>query len=538
MTRSLATFVIAVVVAGCTADPRTGPADPALDPRPGKHDVSCADLDRFVERVRLGYVPVRSPDLALIAHEPNYIGTPTAAVHTGPFDFLADVPLVVYGPGQVDDVGSVPDHATMADVAPTIARLIGFEGFDAPDGVVLGRGLSGRRPPPRLVVTIVWDGGGLNTLAEHPRAWPFLERIQARGISYENMEIGSTPSVTPPIHTTLGTGAFPRRHGIPNVRMTTADGRYIDPMELNSPRYIRTPSLGDLYDDARGDRPLVGVVATVNWHLGMIGKGALFPGGDRDVAALFTSSGATYGDPGIYEIPTELADEDGLLAATEELDAEDGAKDERWRGHELSDPAIRYASPAYVDWFGDRLRAAIDSRGFGRDRVPDLLFTNFKSIDDSGHRWGMLSPETGDVLAATDAELEELVEHLDSRVGKRRWVVIVTADHGTSMFPEQSGGWAIRGHDLRVDLNRAFDLAEGPLFERVNSAGIFLNDDAAAAADLDLEEVGDWLLDYTALDNLYEIDALPDYYAGNADVPLFDAVVAGRKVVASSCRPG
>jgi hypothetical protein len=105
------------------------------------------------------------------------------------------------------------------------------------------------------------------------------------------------------------------------------------------------------------------------------------------------------------------------------------------------------------------------------------------------------------------------------------------------MFPEESGGWAVRGHDLREDLNRAFDLDEEPLFERVNSAGIFLNDEAVERSKVDLREVGEWLLDYTALDNPYEIDEIPDYYKEKADVPLFDAVLAGREVVARSCRP-
>lgn len=540
MPRSVTLLLIAIVTCACTAtspSPSGTKADEPDNPtRRGKHDVSCAELDQFVDRVRRGYVPGRSSDVALIGHEPNYIGTPDAAVHTGPYDFLAEVPLVFYGPGHIDPVGTVSDEATMADVAPSIARLIGFDGFTAKDGSALTTGIPADGPTPRLVLTVVWDGGGWNTLREQRGSWPFLKSIMERGVSFENAEIGSTPSVTPPIHTTLGTGAFPRTHGIPNVKMTTADDRYINPMELNSPQYIKIPTLGDVYDEELGNRPLVGVVATVNWHLGMIGKGTLHPGGDRDLAALFTSAGTTYGDPDYYEIPVDLTDEARLAAEADTLDATDGARDESWRDHPLDDLSVRYASPAYVRWFGDRLREAIDSRGFGADGVPDLLFTNFKSIDDSGHRWGMVSEETGEVVAATDAELKTTVEYLDEEVGEGKWVVIVTADHGTSMFPEQSGGWAVRGHDLREDLNRAFDLDEEPLFERVNSAGIFMNDEAAARSGLDFRKVGDWLLDYTAMDNLYEIDEVPNYYADKSDIPLFDAVVVGRKVVARSCR--
>ena len=534
--RAAAVALVFVLLTACTPGDEPDPLEEMarIPTRAGKHDVSCSEIDQFVQRVRRGYVPVRSSDIALIPHEPNYIGTPDAAVHTGPYDFLAEVPLVLYGPGYVEALGEIDEVATMADVAPTIARLIGFD-FDAPDGTALETGLTSSTRPPRLIVTVVWDGGGWNTLREHPRSWPFLKRTIERGVSVGDMTIGSTPSVTPPIHTTLGTGAFPSRHGIPNVKMTTADDRYINPMELNSPEYIKVPALGDRYDVAEGNRPLVGVVATVNWHLGMIGKGTLHPGGDEDFAALFTSSGSMFGDPDFYEIPYDLADPDGLAAEAESLDAADGSRDETWRGHPL-DEEVTYASPAYVHWFGDRLRDAIDSRGFGSDSIPDLLYTNFKSIDDAGHRWGMVSPEAGDAIGATDAELRELVRHLDDRVGKNRWVLIVTADHGTSKFPEQSGGWAVRGHDLREDLNRAFPMGDEPLFERVNSAGVFLNDEEVERVDLDLREVGRWLLDYTANDNLYGIDEVPSYYSRKADVPLFDAVVAGRRVIAKSCR--
>ena len=536
----VAVLLVAGALVACTGDtesPRTGSDGGVVDPTPGRaHDVPCSELDQFIHRTRRGYYPGRSVDLALIAHEPNYIGPADAAVHTGAFDFLAEVPLVWYGPPYVEATGSVDEAPTMADVAPTIARLIGFDDYKAPDGKALTTGLPERDALPRLVVTVVWDGGGWNTLREHPDSWPFLKKLIERGVSFDGMTIGSTPSVTPPIHTTLGTGAFPNRHGITSVTMYTPDGRFINPMENNSPRWIVSPTLGDVYDGAVNNRPLVGVVATVNWHLGMIGKGALKAGGDRDLAALFTSTGTTFGDSSYYEIPTDLQDPAGLEAAAETLDAEDGERDGRWGEHDLTDLEIRYASPATVHWMGERLRAAIDTRGFGDDALPDLLYTNFKSIDDSGHRWGMTSEETAAALRATDLELKRLVAHLDERVGKGKWVVAVTADHGTMPFPEQTGGWAIRGSELRVDLNRAFPVEGTPLFEKITSAGVYLNDEVLEPSGVDLREVGRWLLNYTAEDNLIGDNEIPDYYRAQTDAPLFDAVFARGKVVGRSCR--
>src|SRR5918997_1552601 len=40
------------------------------------------------------------------------------------------------------------------------------------------------RAPPRLVVVVVWDGGGWNVLERWPDAWPTLGRMMRAGISY------------------------------------------------------------------------------------------------------------------------------------------------------------------------------------------------------------------------------------------------------------------------------------------------------------------------------------------------------------------
>ena len=42
----------------------------------------------------------------------------------------------------------------------------------------------------------------------------------------------------------------------------------------------------------------------------------------------------------------------------------------------------------------------IAEHGFGTEDVTDLLFVNFKQSDDGGHKWGVESPEVGEVLQA------------------------------------------------------------------------------------------------------------------------------------------
>lgn len=501
-------------------------------PAPG-----CSQLDVLVERVARGWVPGRSPDLTPVPRRPTYIGGPMNPVHTAPWDYLTDVPLVVFGPGVVPSRGDSQRRATMADVAPTIASLIGFD-FDSPDGDALPIGPRAGAAPPRLVVTVVWDGGGWNVLREHPAQWPFLARAMRRGISFTQFDIGSTPTNTPPIHTTLGTGRFPHSHGIPGVKMRTSSDDYVDPFEGDNAAQVRVPALADLYDVARGNRPKVATVATVNWHLGMMGQGTGFEGGDADLSVLLNDQGLLFGDSSTYSFPPAPPSA-WLAEETSRLDRSDGVADDRWHEEGLSELAIRYATPAYVRFQERVLEHIIAVQDFGADDVPDLLFTNFKQIDDAGHRWGLSSEQVGANVRASDDALRSLVHALDDRPGRGRWVVLVTADHGQMPYPEESGEWPVSSVQLEGDIDRAFDDNENGigLVWRTSPAGIFIDRDEAKALDVDLKEIAEWLIDYRARDNIPSGDPLPAPWRDDPHQRLFSGVVAAGRLVASFC-PG
>jgi arylsulfatase A-like enzyme len=58
------------------------------------------------------------------------------------------------------------------------------------------------------------------------------------------------------------------------------------------------------------------------------------------------------------------------------------------------------------------------------------------SNDLVGHGFGPHSQEVLDITLRTDQLLAELLEYLDDRVGKHRWTLIVTSDHGIAPVPE------------------------------------------------------------------------------------------------------
>ena len=359
-----------------------------------------------------------------------------------------------------------------------------------------------------------------------------------RGTSFAEMTIGSSPSVTPPVHTTLGTGAFPATHGIPALVVRTRANEYVDPFEGLDPGRIRVGTLADLYDRAEGNRPVAGAFGAIDWHLGMIGQGSGWPGGDQDPVVLLNYLAETLTNESIYTLPA-IEDPAALGRYTDALDGRDGELDLEWRGHDLGVETVRYASPAHVAYQQHLLERFITVTDIGKDPIPDLLYVNFKMSDDAGHAWGMTSPETADALRAQDRALRRLVHFLDRTVGPAGWVLMLTADHGQMPYPHESGGWAIAGSELQADANAALDHTDNgiDLVEFVKSAGMYVRRDDLRPNGLVLEDLARWAYRYRVEDNLRQGQRFPASYAGNPGDRVFDAALTGPRVGAGRCHP-
>ena len=282
----------------------------------------CEVPKDILVKVKRGYVPGRSGDVLTVEEITAQYNTR----HSTPHAYTQDVPIVLYGPGYIKKGLTPTRDVTVADLAPTFAELMGYDEWPQRAGRVLEEALvpeSRRTMPPKLLFTLVWDGGGDNVLEKWPNAWPELGKLMDRGVSYENATVGSTPSITPAIHATMGTGTFPAVHGLSDTRIRVR-GEMLDAFEGSSPRYLRVKTLGDLWDAANGNVPLVGMMARDNWHLGMIGHGAYLPEGDKDIAVMdeLGSMGFRTSEE-FYSLP-DYVTLDGLEEAVAEIDQRDG----------------------------------------------------------------------------------------------------------------------------------------------------------------------------------------------------------------------
>ena len=96
-------------------------------------------------------------------------------------------------------------------------------------------------------------------------------------------------------------------------------------------------------------------------------------------------------------------------------------------------------------------RTAVEELALGRDAVPDFLNVSLSQTDRIGHAYGPHSREMLDNLLRLDRGLGEFFSFLDARVGRGRWVLAFSADHGSVVTPEgeTAGAGALAHRDDR-----------------------------------------------------------------------------------------
>jgi predicted AlkP superfamily pyrophosphatase or phosphodiesterase len=321
----------------------------------------------------------------------------------------------------------------------------------------------------------------------------------ADGVSYTNAYSGSSPSVTPAIHTTLGTGMFPRTHGITGVPVRDENGTVVDSFnDGKSSRFMEAPALAETWDEANHNRALIGMIGYEPWHLGMIGKGSEAPGGDKD-EAVWVNRGSNHWETNRehYSIPKVFRDQSDLPQRLQELDVADGKNDDRWKRVPLDEQTRIEETPAFIAHHGQKLVDLIGGEGYGADGITDLLFTNFKQIDRVAHYYNMSAPEVRDVMVASDGQLAVLVDALEKDVGHGDYVLVVTADHGMQPDVDDLHSYAIDPNEVERDIVARF----GPVVRAVWPTEVFLLDDELARRGITVEDVAGFLSSYRLRDN-------------------------------------
>jgi predicted AlkP superfamily pyrophosphatase or phosphodiesterase len=103
--------------------------------------------------------------------------------------------------------------------------------------------------------------------------------------------------------------------------------------------------------------------------------------------------------------------------------------------------------------------AIVRNAGLGRDDAVDYLGLPIGATDSVGHEYGAVSLEQLDTIIRLDRALGVMLDGLDKLVGKGRYAVAISADHGVADPPEEQCIRRVTAADIDPLLDRVEAIA-------------------------------------------------------------------------------
>ncbi len=345
------------------------------------------------------------------------------------------------------------------------------------------------REKPKLVMLIVVDQLRADLLDRYGDLFTGgFKRLRENGYSYVNATQDHAMTETGPGHATLATGVYPSRHGIVwNDWWEMRDGKWVIVSNVADPgvKIIGEPSLAGVSPKnqlrtgltewmvAADPRTIVASVSAKD-------RGAIQPAAHTkgfvywfDVSAgkFVTSTWYRAENPAwitSFNNKLERYRADSVWSSTVPQSARtrtnaDTLLAEYDGKHTFFPHRFSNEEPPnrFWQWFAytPNLDAAtielattmVSELGLGQDDVPDFLNISASATDRVGHRYGPSSREQLDNLLRLDRELGEFFAYVDGNVGKGKWTVMLSADHGVVDMPEDPNPRGEYRHRLTTD---------------------------------------------------------------------------------------
>lgn len=327
---------------------------------------------------------------------------------------------------------------------------------------------------PKLVVGIVVDQMRYDYLQKYYNRYGEggFKRMMNQGVNCSNNHYSYAPTVTAAGHASVYTGTTPAVHGIVGNDWTdVATGKKMYCVDdstvktvgttgktgVMSPKNLWTSTITDQLRMAQNFRNKTIAIALKD-------RGAILPGGHTANAAYWYDS-----KEGNWITSTFYMNE--LPTWVNKFNAEKQAENLTKNGWNTLYPIKTYTQSAEDESafegkiagekttsfphnltlgnpletirtspFGNTITKnfairSIDEEKLGQSEATDFLAVSFSSPDYIGHTFGPQSIEVEDNYLRLDKDIEELLNHLDNKVGKGNYLVFLTADHAVAETP-------------------------------------------------------------------------------------------------------
>ncbi len=349
---------------------------------------------------------------------------------------------------------------------------------------------------PSLVLAIVVDQMRYDYLTRFEHEFTGgLRRLLDEGAVFTNASYEAAPTVTAVGHSTFLTGATPSVSGIAgNAYFGRAEGRMIQSItDDNVTPLGGTENTGD----GGGASPHRLAVTTVGDELKISGKGgkvygvslkdrsAILPAGrDADGAFWFGDTGTIVSSSWYFPaLPDWVQAYNATRPAERYLGAE-------WLGRPLPTEASEsFFARLDATPFADELvlefaLQVMHEEDLGTDQQTDLLAVSFSATDYLGHATGTETPQMRQMILSVDKRIGELLAAAEEQAGRGNVLVVLTADHGVALAPEDNiarqlpgGRYDIEAERAAVEAALVAEFGEGDYIEGTGELGLYLSRD-------------------------------------------------------------
>ena len=326
---------------------------------------------------------------------------------------------------------------------------------------------------PKLVIGIVVDQMRWDYLYRYQEKYTSngLNRLLDKGYVCQNTQIPYVPTYTAPGHTCIYTGSVPAITGI--VANNWYDKKIDKVIYCTDDNSVKTVGDSTIAGFMSPKNLLVTTITdelrlATNFQSKTIGiaiedRGAILPAGHAANGAYWYSGTSGKWITSTYyrnDLPIWVQDENKKVEQDKMMQKSWQTIMEIEKYHESTEDKVSWETPYKGETdpvfthqleaelmkspdllralpYGntmtlDMAKAAIAGEGLGADDITDFLTVSLSSTDYIGHQFGTNSVEIEDTYLRLDKDLAGFFSYLDATVGKGKYVLFITADHGAA----------------------------------------------------------------------------------------------------------